>query len=467
MADVRKNSHRHRTPARLKDSVCLVTGGAQGIGLAITRALAGRGAHVHVADIAPDSLEAAAADLQAAGLGGQVTFHCVDVSDRDAYEQCIADAHQAGGRLDILVNNAAFTQWRDVADMSVKDAQLTMRTGYDAMVYGVKTVLPLMHAAGGGTIVNMGSAAGVVYVKGPSAAYAATKAAINAYTQTLSGELAASAVHAMLVRPGTVSGTQFFGRQVPSHRMPRIADLLPVSTPKQVADAVVDGLLNQRSVVDVPGYLPAMYRAYALTPGTLRAIASLGGPARRDYAALATPGQADRAQLEAASPAKGRAVRALHTIGATRWMGAMARAVVVPLDTAVQKRTDGRLSVGRTLGVAALLLTTTGARSGRSRPTPLFYVAHADGYAVVGSNFGQEHHPAWTTNLIKNPAATVSTAGQQVPVTARLIDGPEREEIWQKILTLSPGYQTYNDRSGRNLRIFHLQPTTDTPHPTQ
>jgi deazaflavin-dependent oxidoreductase (nitroreductase family) len=143
----------------------------------------------------------------------------------------------------------------------------------------------------------------------------------------------------------------------------------------------------------------------------------------------------------------------------------------VPLDTAVQTRTNGRLSVGRTLGVTALLLTTTGARSGRSRPTPLFYVAHADGYAVVGSNFGQEHHPAWTTNLIKDPAATVSTAGQHVPVTARLVDGPEREEIWQKILTLSPGYQTYNDRSGRTLRIFHLQPTapptTDTAHPQQ
>ncbi|WP_314249802.1 SDR family NAD(P)-dependent oxidoreductase [Streptomyces kutzneri] len=288
MAIVKKNGHRSRTENTLKGKVCLVTGGAQGIGLAITRALAGQGAHVHVAGISEGHLESAAADFKAAGLGAQVTFHQVDVTDRAAYEECITGVHKAHGRLDVLVNNAAFTQWRDVADMSVEDAQLTMRTGYGAMVYAVKTALPLMQAAGGGTIVNMGSSAGVVLVKGPSAAYAAAKAALNAYTQILAAELAASPVHVMLVRPGTVGGTEFFGRHVPSPRMPRIADFLPVSSPEYVADAILDGLLTRRNIVDVPGYLAAMYRAYAMAPASFRRLAALGGPARRNYATAPT-----------------------------------------------------------------------------------------------------------------------------------------------------------------------------------
>jgi squalene-hopene/tetraprenyl-beta-curcumene cyclase len=378
-AIVKKNSHRSVTPATLHGAVCLVTGGAQGIGLAVTRALAQHSAHVHVAEICQQSLESAAAELQAAGLGPQVTFHHVDVSDRDAYEHCIADVHAAGGRLDILVNNAAFTRWRDVQDMSVEEAQLTMRTGYDAMVYGVKAVLPLMQAAGGGHIVTMGSAAGVVFVKGPSAAYAAAKAAINAYTQILSGELAASPVHVMLVRPGTVGGTDFFGRHVPSHRMPRIADFLPISTPEQVADAIVDGLLHQREIVDVPGYLRTMYRAYALAPRAVRTLASLGGPARRNHTAPATPSPASPPQPGAAMPpvcsapgTTGRpsgARRLLAAAGAHPVFVDVMAAVSPPLDRAIHAITAGRSTMFSAI-LPTLMLQTTGRTSGQPRRTP-------------------------------------------------------------------------------------------------
>ncbi|MFJ3582344.1 SDR family NAD(P)-dependent oxidoreductase [Streptomyces sp. NPDC090127] len=458
-------SRRTSAPRELEGKVCLVTGGAQGIGLATTKALALRGARVHAAEISPGHVKTGAEYLQAAGLGDRVVFHRVDVTDRNAYEQCVIDVHTAEGRLDVLVNNAAFTQWRDVADMSVEDAQLSMRTGYDAMVYGVKAVLPLMQAASGGTIVNMGSAAGVVFVKGPSAAYAAAKAAINAYTQILAAELAPSPVHVLLVRPGTVVDTDFFGRHVPSQRMPRITDFLPVSSPEQIADAIVHGIIKRRAIVDTPGYLPAMYRAYAMAPTAFRNLAALGGNARRNYATPVGSGRAQASRRPAAtpSPARGLGFRLMNTIAPAPWAGAVMRTAMVPLDTLLQGRSRGRLSVGRALGVASLLLTTTGAQTGRPRPTPLFYVEYDGGYAVVGSNFGLEHHPGWTANLLKTPTATVSLMSQEVPVTARLLDGPECEQVWHKILaTLSTGYQTYSARSGRHLRIFHLQPTGPT-----
>ncbi|MFD9333149.1 nitroreductase family deazaflavin-dependent oxidoreductase [Streptomyces sp. NPDC060028] len=133
------------------------------------------------------------------------------------------------------------------------------------------------------------------------------------------------------------------------------------------------------------------------------------------------------------------------------------RKLVMPLDRAVQVRTCGRFSAGRVLGISSLLLTTVGARSGRSTPTPLFYVDHAGGYAVVASNFGLARHPGWSVNLLKEPVAAVCVAGRQLPVSARLLTGGERDGVWRRFVSLSSDYQDYQERSGRDLRIFHLQ----------
>jgi|HubBroStandDraft_5_1064220.scaffolds.fasta_scaffold45458_3 deazaflavin-dependent oxidoreductase (nitroreductase family) len=156
----------------------------------------------------------------------------------------------------------------------------------------------------------------------------------------------------------------------------------------------------------------------------------------------------------------GLALRLMNKIGPTEWAATMMRLFLVPVDTVLQRRSSGRLSVGRGLGVPSLLLTTSGARTGQPRQVPLFYVPHREGYAVVGSNFGLPHHPAWTINLLRHPNCTITTAGQTIPVIARQVEGEEREELWTKILDLASGYQTYNERSGRDLRIFHLQPAT-------
>jgi NADP-dependent 3-hydroxy acid dehydrogenase YdfG len=158
-----------------------------------------------------------------------------------------------------------------------------MRVGYDGMLYGVKTVLPLMLAAGRGHIVNMGSSAGRIFVTGPSAAYAAVKAAIDAYTQVLQIELKNTPICVTLMRPGTVAGTDFFRKHAASSRLPRLADLVPSLTPSQVALSVVRAIRDRRAVVDVPGYLVLFYLFFALAPGALRWLTTLGGHGRREY----------------------------------------------------------------------------------------------------------------------------------------------------------------------------------------
>ncbi|MFF1786825.1 SDR family NAD(P)-dependent oxidoreductase [Kitasatospora sp. NPDC058243] len=449
------------TPVRprpwLHGRTALVTGGAGGIGLALARVLAAHGATVHAADLSTTNIARATQQIAAAPCGpGTVTFHELDISDRPALEQWIAGTHRKLGRIDVLVNNAAHIQWADVEETSVEDAERTMRVGYDAMVHTVKAVLPLMRAAVSGHIVNIGSSAGKVFVKGPSATYAAMKAAVEGYTRILQLELAHTSVHAMLVRPGVVVGTEFFGHRVPSSRLPRLADFLPTTSPEQVADAVLLGLRQRRAQVDIPGYLPALYRAYALAPGVFAHLSGALGNARHDYGKPRPARNRTAPTTPAAQP--GRALRLLTAAGANpAFVDAMAN-ISPPLDRAIHTLTGGRATTFSAM-LPTLMLHTTGRTTGRPRRTPLMYVTEPNGdLLVVASNFGQPHHPAWSANLIAQPHAGITRDGRRTPVTGHLLDGDDRNHAWQQLLTFWPPYATYADRSGRRLRIFRLTP---------
>jgi deazaflavin-dependent oxidoreductase (nitroreductase family) len=78
---------------------------------------------------------------------------------------------------------------------------------------------------------------------------------------------------------------------------------------------------------------------------------------------------------------------------------------------------------------------------------------------VIGSNWGKTRHPAWTHNLLADPAATVSLDGRQIPVTATRARGAERARLWDLLVVEWPAYATYVERAGgRDIRIFRLTP---------
>jgi deazaflavin-dependent oxidoreductase (nitroreductase family) len=77
---------------------------------------------------------------------------------------------------------------------------------------------------------------------------------------------------------------------------------------------------------------------------------------------------------------------------------------------------------------------------------------------VIGSNWGQRHHPAWTGNLLAKPEATVTIQEDHIPVRAELATGVERDRLWRLATGLWPAYTTYQDRAdGRDLRVFRLE----------
>jgi len=74
---------------------------------------------------------------------------------------------------------------------------------------------------------------------------------------------------------------------------------------------------------------------------------------------------------------------------------------------------------------------------------------------VLGSNFGQQHHPDWSSNLLADPEAVVAINGTEIPVTATLLTGAERDGALQHFLAY-PMYQSYRTRTDRELRVFTL-----------
>jgi deazaflavin-dependent oxidoreductase (nitroreductase family) len=148
--------------------------------------------------------------------------------------------------------------------------------------------------------------------------------------------------------------------------------------------------------------------------------------------------------------------RTVQRLGHQKWFAAVGRRLV-PVDRAIIRATKGKLSVIGRHGLPQCLLTTTGVRSGQPRTTPLLYAVDGESFVVAGSNWGQRHHPAWTANLRANPEAVLTLGDERVPVRGRLATGAERARLWELLLAAWPAYRTYDERAGREIRVFVLE----------
>ena len=132
------------------------------------------------------------------------------------------------------------------------------------------------------------------------------------------------------------------------------------------------------------------------------------------------------------------------------------------VDRPVYRATRGRHTLSNLLsGLPVVVLTTTGARSGRSCSVPLLGLPTPDGIAVIASNYGQRHHPAWYFNLRKDPAAEIAVDGARTRVRAVEVEGERRARIWQQGLAIYPGWSTYERRAAnRRIAVFVLEPVS-------
>ena len=134
---------------------------------------------------------------------------------------------------------------------------------------------------------------------------------------------------------------------------------------------------------------------------------------------------------------------------------------VTRLHAWVYRCSGGRV-LGRMGGQPVLLLQTTGRRSGRTRTTPVQYLADGDTFVVVASNAGAVRPPAWYLNLRANPHAQIDVGGRSVDVRAQEAAGQERAELWQRLTAANRYLERAAGKAGRELPLMTLVPSTPT-----
>jgi len=108
-------------------------------------------------------------------------------------------------------------------------------------------------------------------------------------------------------------------------------------------------------------------------------------------------------------------------------------------------------------GTSVLILTTTGRRSGQQRSTPLIYRRHGDDYVIVASKGGAPDHPAWYLNLAEHPEVTAQVKGDRFSAKARTANAEERPELWQLMNEKWPDYDSYQQKTGREIPVVVLE----------
>jgi 3alpha(or 20beta)-hydroxysteroid dehydrogenase len=217
---------------RLDGKVAIITGGARGQGAAEGRLFAAEGARVVLADVLDDEGAATAAEI-----GDAARFVHLDVTDEDQWQAAVVAAEEAFGPVNVLVNNAGILRFEALDKMALDDFDRVMRVNVHGVFLGMKSVTPSMVRAGGGSIVNISSTAGLTGLP-VLGAYVASKWAVRGLSKTAAIDLGAKGIRVNSVHPGGIdtpmvagtSGDAPFYKRLPVPRM---------GTPDEAARAVL------------------------------------------------------------------------------------------------------------------------------------------------------------------------------------------------------------------------------------
>jgi deazaflavin-dependent oxidoreductase (nitroreductase family) len=150
--------------------------------------------------------------------------------------------------------------------------------------------------------------------------------------------------------------------------------------------------------------------------------------------------------------------RLVQRMAATRPLAWLSARVLHRLDRTVYRWTRGRTTFSdQVSGLPIVMLTTTGARTGRPRTLPVVGLPDGDGLVVIASNFGQRRHPAWYHNLRAHPLVSVTVGGVTREYAAREVGGAERDRYYEYGIEVNPGWAQYGRRTGdRRIPVIRL-----------
>tara|TARA_B100001146_G_scaffold213120_1_gene213159 strand:+ start:341 stop:1090 length:750 start_codon:yes stop_codon:yes gene_type:complete len=186
---------------RLENKVALISGGARGMGAVEAKLFAEEGAKVIIGDMLEEEGRKVEAEINEAG--GECVFVSLDVSNEEAWQNAVNEAVSRYGKLDILVNNAGIYRAHNVEETTSDEWDQVMDINAKGVFLGTKHAIPAMRDAGGGSIVNISSVAGLVGSRATSA-YNASKGAVRLLTKSTAIQYASDGIRANSVHPGTI-----------------------------------------------------------------------------------------------------------------------------------------------------------------------------------------------------------------------------------------------------------------------
>ncbi|MFH1489323.1 MAG: SDR family oxidoreductase [Pseudomonadota bacterium] len=233
----------------LEDHVAIVTGASQGIGRTLAVALAEAGVHVALVSRTRSALEETASEIKA--LGRKSLVIPTDLRDVSKIRDMVHEVHETFGRIDILVNNAAWTATVEAFDVTEEEWDQTLDTSLKAMFFISQAVGKVMAAQGRGKIINIGSTFGQVTFKGRSV-YAAAKAGVHHLTRALAYEWAEKGINVNGVAPCvTETLTRREILEQPGYRDWALGQMLPIRRWAQTDDFVGPVLFLSSSLSDM------------------------------------------------------------------------------------------------------------------------------------------------------------------------------------------------------------------------
>lgn len=130
---------------------------------------------------------------------------------------------------------------------------------------------------------------------------------------------------------------------------------------------------------------------------------------------------------------------------------------LLPIFVSLYRLTRGKFG-GRVQGLQVLLLTTIGRKTGQKRTTPLGYFIDNGNYVIIASNAGFDTNPAWFHNLRANPHVRIEVEDQQMEAEAEVAESKKRSTLWERLISLAPGYANYTKKTSREIPIVILRP---------
>jgi deazaflavin-dependent oxidoreductase (nitroreductase family) len=121
------------------------------------------------------------------------------------------------------------------------------------------------------------------------------------------------------------------------------------------------------------------------------------------------------------------------------------------------RASNGTIHSGMFKGARLLLLTTTGARSGKKRVNPLAFTRDGDRYVIIASKGGSPTHPDWYHNLVANPEVTVEVGAERFDAYARVAQGEERDRLFAAQAAVMPNFAEYQRKTSRQLPVVVLE----------